>query len=177
MVYSTARLQLQSWCSECFSGDKLLRGLVFLGADGCLVDWWRSLRCLSPPQLYAAPSSKRHLTAKHPRCSADNTRAKNTIITWGCAAKLLAHKIENLFLCRMKGFFFHRSEKGKKGPFEIEYGREISHLSHLFPEADEQAVSVRGQSTSPHFCLCFALSWHKVTEGGPLLSLYGPPHT
>lgn len=52
-------------------------------------------------------------------------------------------------------------------------GRKISHQSHLFPEADEQAVSVRGQSTSPHFCLCLALGWHKMTERGPLLSLYG----
>lgn len=53
----------------------------------------------------------------------------------------------------------------------------ISHLSHLFPEADEQAVSVRGQSTALHFCLCLALSWHKMTEGGPLLPLCARPRT
>jgi len=44
-------------------GYNLLRGLVFLGADGCLVvqDWWRSL-CPSPPHFYAATSSTAHAT-------------------------------------------------------------------------------------------------------------------
>lgn len=37
-------------------------------------------------------------------------------------------------------------------------GRKISHLSHLFPGADEQAVSVRGQSAALHLFSFFLFS-------------------
>lgn len=159
-------------------GDKLLRGPVFLGADGCLAvqDWWQPFRSLSPPWLSAAPSSKKkrkHLTAKHPHSRVDNTRAKTGqwcegVLLNYCLVKLL--ELENLFrCCCLKKIFFQRL-------LEIVDGRKISHLSHLFPEADKQAVSVKGQYTCPHFCLCSSLSWQEMTEGGRLFSLYGHSH-
>lgn len=58
-------------------------------------------------------------------------------------------------------------------------GREITHVSHLFPGADEQAASVRGQSAALRlfffFCPCLALRWDKMTQGGQLTLLCARP--
>lgn len=57
----------------------------------------------------------------------------------------------------------------------------MSHLSHLFPGADEQAVSVRGQSAALHLFFFFLFSPVFSSElaqndtGGPLLPLCARP--
>lgn len=87
MVYRACpAAELMQWV---FFGDKLLRGLLFAdGLSGCARLMPISPFALSTPALFSS-FIKSHLTAKHPRSSVDNTRAKTRR---GCAAKLLPCK-------------------------------------------------------------------------------------
>lgn len=142
-------------------GEKLLRELMFLETDGCLTvqDWWRSFCSFSPIQLYSMQLlHHRHLTAKHPHSTVDNTmrleigraRGKKQAVIRGCA-QLLACKIawvrESLSLLNEKDL--HRSQWQLLG---IVDGRKLVMWVTHFLRADGQAVSVRVQSTFPHFC-------------------------
>lgn len=145
---SLYRVQWDLGGARCISGcrggevsvfrDKLLRGLMFLGTDGCLAvqDRCELFRSLSPPRLNAAPSSKRHLTAKHSR---SRTGSKNQPIMWECAAHLWACEIardREWLPLLLRKILFHHSKTKEKSAWKI------SHSSCLFRGAD--------------FCLCLA---------------------